>query len=55
MDKKLAIRLLDPATTAEALAEIDYYAGFNGKSAKLKAIEEACLMACEALKEKDND
>ena len=27
MDKKLAIRLLDPATTAEALAEIEYYAG----------------------------
>lgn len=44
-----AIRILHPSTTSEALAEIEYYGGFNGKQAKVEAVNTACLVACEAL------
>ncbi len=44
-----AKRILHPDTTFDALAEIEYYAGFTGKEAKLKAVDEACIIACEAL------
>lgn len=44
-----AIKLLHPSTTAEALAEIECYGGFNGKQAKVEAVNTACLVACEAL------
>lgn len=44
-----AKRILHPDTTFEALAEIESYAGFNGKQAKLKAVDDACIVACEAL------
>lgn len=47
-----AIRLLDPATTAEAIAEIKSYAGFTGKKAAIHAIEDACEIACEVMREK---
>lgn len=44
-----ARKILHPDTTLQTLAEIEYYAGFNGKEAKIKAVEEACIIACEAL------
>ena len=44
-----AKRILHPDTTFDALNEIEYYAGFNGKEARLKAVNEACLVACQAL------
>ena len=44
-----AIKILHPNTTLTALAEVEYYGGFNGQEAKIKAVEEACLLACEAL------
>ncbi len=44
-----AKRILHPDTTIDALTEIEYYAGFNGKEARLKAVDEACVVACEAL------
>ena len=44
-----AIRLLDPNTTREALAEVEYYNGFSGKEACIEAIEDACRLAIEAL------
>lgn len=50
MTKEEAIRILDPATSRDALWEIEYYAGFRGKEAKIAAVEEACRMAVEALK-----
>lgn len=37
-----ACRLLDPYTTAEELAKIEYCNGFNGKKACIEAIDEAC-------------
>ena len=48
MNAKEAIRILHPDTTREALAEYEYYGGFNGKQAMIKA-EDASLLACEAL------
>ena len=55
MNYKEARRILHPDTTAEALAEIEYYAGFKGHEAQMKAIEEACLLACKAMEEVDNE
>ena len=52
MNIEQAIKILNPETTKEALAEIEYYAGFNGKEAKLKAVNEACIIACDVMKEK---
>lgn len=49
MPAQEAIKLLHPDTTKEAIAEIEYYCGFHGKEAAMKAIEEACLLACDAL------
>lgn len=44
-----AKRIIHPDTTVEALAEIEYYGGFNGEAAKRAAVDEACLIACAAL------
>lgn len=41
MTKEEAIRILDPETTGEALAEIEYYGGFSGKTAAVKAVSDA--------------
>lgn len=49
MTNEEAIKILHPNTTLTALAEVEYYGGFNGQEAKIKAVEEACLLACEAL------
>ena len=54
MTKEEAIRILDPATTREALAEIEYYAGFNGHVAVMKAVEDACMMGVEALQRQES-
>lgn len=44
-----AIKILHQDTTLTALAEVEYYGGFNGQEAKIKAVEEACIIACDAL------
>ena len=49
MTNEEAIKILHPDTTLTALAEVEYYGGFNGQEAKIKAVEEACIIACEAL------
>lgn len=46
-----AIRLLDPATMAAAIAEIEYYHGFNGRTARVQAFSDACELACEIMRE----
>lgn len=53
MTREDAIRILDPETTAEALAKIEYYAGFNGDSAVKKAVDDACILAVAALREQE--
>mgnify|MGYP006896010602 CR=1 FL=1 len=50
MTVKEAIRILDPVTSAEAIAEIDYYTGFN-RDKSIKKVEEACVIACDIMRE----
>ena len=49
MTYKEAKRILHPYTTRKALAEIEFFGGFHGKEKSRKAVDEACLIACEAL------
>ena len=51
MDRAEAIRILDPETRPEALAEIEYYHGFNGPTAKAETVLEAISVALAALRE----
>ena len=44
-----AIKLLHPDTTEEVIAEIEYKYGFRGKQLAINKINEACVMACEAM------
>lgn len=53
MTREEAIRILDPETTAEALAEIEYYNGFTGKTAAVQAVSDACVLAISALRERE--
>lgn len=53
MTREEAIRILDPETTAEALAEIECYAGFRGKEAAIMAVDDACILAVAALREQE--
>ena len=50
MTNEEAIMLLNPSTRILALAEIEYYNGFRSKDAYIKAKEDACILAVEALK-----
>ena len=50
-----AIRLLDPDTSAEAIAELEYRSGFNGKEKVLESINEACRLACDIMRRYDDD
>ena len=51
MTREEAIRILDPVTTGEALAEIEYYNGFAGKTAAVQAVSDACVLAVASLRE----
>ena len=51
MTVEQAIRLLDPATASETIAEIEYYNGFSGREAAVQAVSEACEIACRAMRE----
>lgn len=53
MTREEAIRILDPKTSAEALAEIEYYNGFTGKTAAVQAVSDACVLAVAALREQE--
>lgn len=53
MTNEEAIMLLNPSTKALALAEIEYYHGFRGQEACIKAIEDAHILAVEALEKAD--
>lgn len=53
MTREEAIRILDPETTGEALAEIEYYGGLSGRTAAVQAVEDACILAVAALREKE--
>ena len=49
MSIEKAIKILDSETTADAVAEIEYYAGFNHEKV-LEKINEACEVAVAALR-----
>ena len=53
MTNEEAIMLLNPSTRILALAEIECYNGFRGKEAYIKAKEDACMLAIEALEKAD--
>lgn len=53
MTRQEAIRILDPETTGEAIAEIEYYGGFTGKTAAVQAVSDACVLAVAALREQE--
>ena len=53
MTREEAIRILNPETTGEALAEIEYYNGFSGKTAAVQAVSDACILAVAALREQE--
>ena len=53
MTREEAIRILDPVTSMDALAEIEYYAGFRGEEAVRKAVDDACILAVSALREQE--
>lgn len=49
MTIKEAHKILHPDTTRKALEEIRYRAGFKSREEEIKKVEEACIVACEAL------
>lgn len=51
MTLEQAIRILDPETSTETLAEIEYYGGFRWKEIAAKALTEASELACEIMRE----
>ena len=53
MTREEAIRILDPETTGEAMAEIEYYGGFSGRAAVVQAVLDACVLAVAALREQE--
>ena len=53
MTREEAIRILDPETTGEALAEIEYYGGFSRRAAVVQAVLDACVLAVDALREQE--
>lgn len=52
MSIEQAVALLNPETTAQALAEYEYYGGFLSREAGVKACEEACRVAVKIMREK---
>lgn len=44
-----AKRILNPETTKDAIAEIEYRAGHNKSESARKAVAEACIVACAAI------
>lgn len=50
-----AIKILDPSTSAEAIAEIEYYGGYKGHEKVLEAVDEACRLACRIMRQHEDD
>lgn len=54
MTRAEAIRILDPETMGETLAEIEYYGGFRGRMKAAQALYDACILAVAALREQED-
>ena len=48
MEIEQAMKILHPDTTLQALAEVEYYAGFR-QGATLEACDEACVAVCDEI------
>lgn len=44
-----SIKILDPTTSAQTIAEIDYYSGFN-RNKSIEKVNEACVVACSVMR-----
>ena len=53
MTREEAIRILDPETMVETLAEIEYYGGFRGRAKAANALYDACALAVTVLREQE--
>ena len=53
MTREEAIRILDPETMGETLAEIEYYGGFRGRTKAAQALSDACILAAADLREQE--
>ena len=53
MTREEAIRILDPETMVETLAEIEYYGGFRGRTKAANALHDACILALSAIQEQE--
>ena len=53
MTREEAIRILDPKTMVETLAEVEYYGGFRGRMKASQALYDACILAVAALQEQE--
>ena len=51
MDYKESYEILHLDTTRQKLDEIEYYGGFAGQQKAIEAVNEACVVACEAILE----
>ena len=51
MDYKEAYEILHPDTTRQKIAEIEYCGGFLGQKKAIEAVNEACVLACDAILE----
>ena len=50
-----AIKILDPDTGLNAIIEIEYYGGFKGREKALESIKEACRLACNIMRQHNDD
>lgn len=53
MTREEAIRIIDPETMGETLAEIEYYGGFRGRMKASNALYDACVLAVAAIREQE--
>lgn len=53
MTREEAIRILDPETRLETMAEIEYHGGFSRGKAVVQAVSDACILAVVALREQE--
>ena len=53
MTNEEAARILDPETSLEVYAEKEYYGGFESEKRWKEAVDKACVMGANALRERD--
>lgn len=49
------IQILDPETTSDTIREIECYGGFAGKERAVEAVNQACKIACDIMRDYRKD